>query len=157
MRWGDVDYKQLQKLRDNLQKLQDMDLDKFCEDVSKELAARLLGTFGTAVEVPEKFMGIVGAIGGAAPAYTYLYINALAEAAVQAGMPKGMAVEIAAAMAEGSGRMARLSGRHPWALIDQVTSPGGTTVEGLLALQQGGFEPAVHAAVQAVLEKDKRM
>ena len=49
----------------------------------KALAARLLGTFGTAVEVPEKFMGIVGAIGGAAPAYTYLYINALAEAAVQ--------------------------------------------------------------------------
>ena len=97
------------------------------------------------------------AIGGAAPAYTYLYINALAEAAVQAGMPKGMAVEIAAAMAEGSGRMVRLSGRHPWALIDRVTSPGGTTVEGLLALQQGGFESAVHAAVQAVLEKDKRM
>lgn len=123
----------------------------------RALAARLLGTFGTAVEVPEKFMGIVGAIGGAAPAYTYLYINALAEAAVQAGMPKGMAVEIAAAMAEGSGRMVRLSGRHPWALIDQVTSPGGTTVEGLLALQGGGFEPAVHAAVQAVLEKDKWM
>lgn len=127
------------------------------DTAQRELAARLLGTFGTAVEVPERFMGIVGAIGGAAPAYTYLYINALAEAAVQAGMPKGMAVEIAAAMAEGSGRMVRLSGRHPWALIDQVTSPGGTTVEGLLALQQGGFEPAVHAAVQAVLEKDKRM
>ena len=123
----------------------------------KQLAARLLGTFGTAVEVPEKFMGIVGAIGGAAPAYTYLYINALAEAAVQAGMPKGMAVEIAAAMAEGSGRMVRLSGQQPWTLIDRVTSPGGTTVEGLLALQRGGFEPAVHAAVQAVLEKDKRM
>ena len=123
----------------------------------KALAARLLGTFGTAVEVPEKFMGIVGAIGGAAPAYTYLYINALAEAAVQAGMPKGMAVEIAAAMAEGSGRMVRLSGQQPWVLIDQVTSPGGTTVEGLLALQQGGFEPAVHGAVQAVLDKDKRM
>lgn len=126
-------------------------------DEQKALAATLLGTFGTAVEVPEKFMGIVSAIGGAAPAYTYLYINALAEAAVQAGMPKGMAVEIAAAMAEGSGRMVRLSGQHPWALIDRVTSPGGTTVEGLLALQQGGFEPAVHAAVQAVLEKDKRM
>lgn len=123
----------------------------------KALAARLLGTFGTAVEVAEKFMGIVGAIGGAAPAYTYLYINALAEAAVQAGMPKGMAVEIAAAMAEGSGRMVRLSGQQPWVLIDQVTSPGGTTVEGLLALQRGGFEPAVHGAVQAVLDKDKRM
>ena len=126
-------------------------------DEQKVLAATLLGTFGTAVEVPENFMGIVSAIGGAAPAYTYLYINALAEAAVQAGMPKGMAVEIAAAMAEGSGRMVRLSGQHPWALIDRVTSPGGTTVEGLLALQQGGFESAVHAAVQAVLEKDKRM
>lgn len=100
-------------------------------------------------------MGIVGAIGGAAPAYTYLYINALAEAAVRAGMPKGMAVEIAAAMAEGSGRMVRLSGQQPWVLIDQVTSPGGTTVEGLLALQRGGFEPAVHGAVQAVLDKDK--
>lgn len=126
-------------------------------DEQKVLAATLLGTFGTAVEVPENFMGIVSAIGGAAPAYTYLYINALAEAAVQAGMPKGMAVEITAAMAEGSGRMVRLSGQHPWALIDRVTSPGGTTVEGLLALQQGGFESAVHAAVQAVLEKDKRM
>ena len=72
-------------------------------------------------------------------------------------MPTGMAVEIAAAMAEGSGRMVRLSGQQPWTLIDRVTSPGGTTVEGLLALQRGGFEPAVHAAVQAVLEKDKRM
>lgn len=123
----------------------------------KALAARILDTIGTAVEVPEKFIGIVSAIGGAAPAYTYLYINALAEAAVQAGMPKGMALEIAAAMVEGSGRMARLSGQHPWTLIDQVTSPGGTTVEGLLALQRLGFEPAVHAAVQAVLEKDKRM
>ena len=61
------------------------------------------------------------------------------------------AVEIAAAMAEGSGRMVRLSGQQPWVLIDQVTSPGGTTVEGLLALQRLGFEPAVHAAVQAVL------
>ena len=69
----------------------------------------------------------------------------------------GTAVEIAAAMAEGSGRMVRLSGQQPWVLIDRVTSPGGTTVEGLLALQQGGFEPAVHGAVQAVLDKDKRM
>ena len=76
---------------------------------------------------------------------------------MRAGMPKGMAVEIAAAMAEGSGRMVRLSGQQPWVLIDQVTSPGGTTVEGLLALQQGGFESAVHGAVQAVLDKDKRM
>ena len=126
-------------------------------DEQKALTATLLGTFGTAVEVPENFMGIVSTIGGAAPAYTYLYINALAEAALQAGRPKGMAVEIAAAMAEGSGRMVRLSGQHPWALVDRVTSPGGTTVEGLLALQRGGFESAVHAAVQAVLEKDKRL
>lgn len=123
----------------------------------KALVSSVLGAFGTAVEVPEKFMGIVSAIGGAAPAYTYLYINALAEAAVQAGMPKAMAVEIAAAMTEGSGRMVRLSGQSPWTLIDQVTSPGGTTIEGLLAIQKGGFEPAVHAAVQAVLEKDMRM
>lgn len=126
-------------------------------DAQKTAAEQILQTIGTTVEVPEKFAGIVSAVGGASPAYTYLYINALAEAALRAGMPKKMALELAAASCEGSARMVRLSGEHPWALADQVTSPGGTTVEGLLQLQTLGFEHAVHAAIDAVLEKDARL
>lgn len=126
-------------------------------DAQKAAAVQILQTIGQTVEVPERFAAIFNAIGGAAPAYTYLYINALAEAAVRAGMPKPLALSIAAASCEGSARMVRASGEHPWTLIDQVTSPGGTTIEGLLQLQAHGFEHAVHAAIDAVLEKDARL
>lgn len=126
-------------------------------DEEKALADEILKTIGSTIELPERFAGIISAIGGAAPAYTYLYINAIAEAALRAGMPKQMALEIASASAEGSAKMVHNSGEHPFALADQVTSPGGTTIEGLLVLQELGFEHAVHAAIAAVLEKDAKL
>lgn len=129
----------------------------YATDDQKALADQILKTVGSTIELPERFAGIMSAIGGAAPAYTYLYINAIAEAALRAGMPKPMALKIASASAEGSAKMILESGEHPLALADQVTSPGGTTIEGLMLLQELGFEHAVHAAIAAVLEKDSRL
>lgn len=131
----------------------------FSDDVTeadRETARMILRTVGSIVEIPESFIRIVSAVGGAAPAYTYMYINALAEAALKAGMPKKMALEIAAASVRGSAEMLLRSEQHPYSLVDGVTSPGGSTVEGLMVLQKCGFEYAVEAAIEAVMEKDKK-
>jgi len=123
----------------------------------KQLVCDLFKGIGMCMEIEEKFAAIVGCIGGASPAFTYMYINALAEAALKAGMPKKMALDIAAQSVLGSAKMMLESDEHPMALADQVCSPGGLTVEGVLALQKLGFEHAVHEAVHEVLEKDKRV
>ncbi len=131
----------------------------FSEDADEEersLARAIFETVGSVIEVPEAYMRIVSAVGGAAPAYTYMYINALAEAALKAGMPKQLALRLAAESVKGSAELVLASGEHPYALVDQVTSPGGSTVEGLMVLQERGFEYAVEAAIEAVMEKDKR-
>lgn len=131
----------------------------FSDDVSKSdraLAETILSAIGETIEVPEQFIRIVSSVGGASPAYTYMYINALAEAALKAGMPKEKALRLAAASVKGSAEMVLSSGLHPYALVDQVTSPGGSTVEGLIELQRQGFEYAVESAIEAVMEKDKK-
>lgn len=119
-----------------------------------EIAKGIFGTIGTVIEVDEGQFGIFTVLAGSAPAFAYLYMDALARAAVQAGMPKKQALEIAAATVEGSAKMVLKSGEHPWELVDQVCSPGGTTIEGILALQKYGFEHALKEAFDAVLEKD---
>ena len=114
-------------------------------------------TIGTVAEVEESQVDVFSVIGGAAPAFAYLYIDALARAAVKAGMPKKQALEITAATVLGSAKMVLESGEHPWALVDQVCSPGGTTIEGVTALQANGFESTLCKAFDAVLEKDKKI
>ena len=96
-------------------------------------------------------------IGGAAPAFAYLYIDALSRAAVKAGMPKKQALELTAQTVLGSAKMVLESGEHPWELIDQVCSPGGTTIEGVCSLEANGFETTLCKAFDAVYEKDKRL
>lgn len=92
--------------------------------------------------------------GCASPAFTYLYIDSLARAAVREGMPKDMALEIAASSVLGSAKMVLESDSHQWALIDQVCSPGGTTIQGVTSLQVNHFESTIYAAVDAVTAKD---
>ena len=72
-------------------------------------------------------------------------------------MPKAQAIELTAQTVMGSAKMVLESGEHPWALIDQVTSPGGTTIEGICSLEASGFEAALHKAFDAVYEKDKKL
>ena len=123
----------------------------------KAVVKEMFATIGAVIEVEESQFGIFTVLAGSAPAFAYLYMDALARAAVKAGMSKKQALEIAAATVEGSAKMVLESGEHPMSLVDQVCSPGGTTIEGVAALQANGFEATLTKAFDAVLEKDKRM
>lgn len=122
-----------------------------------ELAEKFCSCFGKAVALDESFFPIFGVIGGCSPAFAYMFIDAMARAAVKNGMPKAKALEISAQAVLGSAKMVLESGESPWNLVDMVCSPGGTTVEGVLSLQKDGFEAAVAAAVQAAVDKDKKI
>ncbi len=131
--------------------------NKFATSEHKQLVERLFATVGTITELPEHLFGVFGAVAGASPAFAYMYIDALARVAVAGGMSKQQALDIAASTVFGSAKMILASSEHPWSLIDKVCSPGGTTIEGILSLQSDGFEDAVHRAIAAVIEKDKKL
>lgn len=133
-----------------------MCVNGFVTEEQKAIVRGMFETIGTVIEVDENQFGIFTVLAGSAPAFAYLYMDALARAAVKAGMPKKQALEIAAATVEGSAKMVLESGEHPMALVDQVCSPGGTTIEGVAALQANGFEAALTKAFDAVLEKDNK-
>ncbi|MCI8341920.1 MAG: pyrroline-5-carboxylate reductase [Firmicutes bacterium] len=122
-----------------------------------ETVERIFKSIGTIAAVDEKHFGIFMAIASSSPAFSYIYINALAAAAQKAGMPKKQALKIAAAATEGSAHMIWESGEHPWELADSVCSPGGTTIEGVSVLEDRGFESTVIKAVEAVIEKDLKI
>ena len=120
-------------------------------------AEGLLSSFGKAVRIEEDKFSVFTAIGGCRPAFSYMYIDALARAGVKNGLPKSVALEVAAQAVFGSAKMIAESDAHPYELVDRVCSPGGTTIEGVASLQRDGFEAAVAAAVEAAINKDKRM
>lgn len=126
-------------------------------DEGKEFVGSLCSSFGKAMELPESYFPLFGVIAGCSPAFSYMYIDALARAAVKNGMNKQMALEIAAQSVLGSAKKILESSDHPWELIDKVCSPGGTTIEGVVSLQKSGFETAVETAVDAALDKDKKI
>ncbi|MFJ7914632.1 MULTISPECIES: pyrroline-5-carboxylate reductase [unclassified Lysinibacillus] len=126
-------------------------------DMQLQYVVSLFETVGTIIEVPEHLFSIFTTIGGASPAFTYMYIDALARAAVREGMPKSMALDIAANAVLGSAKMIIQSQEHPWALVDQVCSPGGTTIQGVSSLQSNHFETTIHDAVAAVTNKDRNL
>ena len=117
----------------------------------------LLSCFGKCLALDESQFPIFGVLGGCAPAYAYMFIDALARAGVKNGMKKDEALKIAAQTVYGSAKLILESDEHPWKLIDNVCSPGGTTIEGITSLQSDGFENAVHNAVDKALDKDKRL
>ena len=123
----------------------------------RNLAERLFGSFGKAIEVPERLMDTVGAVSGSSPAFVFLFIEALADGAVAEGMPRKQAVEFAAQAVLGSAKLVLESGLHPGELKDMVCSPGGTTIQGVRALEKGGLRAAVMEAVTACAEKSRRL
>lgn len=124
-------------------------------DVSTVVA--IFRAVGEVVEIPESQFSTYTAIAGSSPAFTYLFIDALSRAAVAGGMPKAQATQIAAQAVLGSATMVRESEKSPWDLIDTVCSPGGTTVAGLLALEDRGFLSTVAHGVRATIDRDKEM
>ena len=97
------------------------------EDVERVLA--LLRSFGTASVVPEGLMDVVVGVSGSSPAYVFMFIEAMADAAVAAGMPRKQAYGFAAQSVMGSAKLLLETGKHPGELKDMVCSPGGTTIQ----------------------------
>lgn len=121
----------------------------------KLIVKNLFEAVGSVVEIPEQQFDIFSAIAGASPAFSYLYIDSLARAAVLEGMEKSLALEIAASAVLGSAQMVLQSNEHPWALVDQVCSPGGTTIQGVTSLQNNHFASTIYEAVDAVIQRDR--
>lgn len=124
-------------------------------EAQEQIAEKLFATVGSVTKIPEGMFSIFGVIAGSSPAFAYLYIDVLARAAQRAGMPKKQALEIAANTVLGSAKMVLESNEHPWELVDQVCSPGGTTIEGIYTLEENGFESTIVKAFDAVLAKDR--
>lgn len=130
------------------------------ENVTEEdldVVLKLLRTFGRANVVPEYMMDAVVGVSGSAPAYVFLFIEAMADAAVAGGMPRAMAYEFAAQTVLGSAKMVLETGKHPGELKDMVCSPGGTTIDAVKVLEEKGMRAAVMAAMDACMEKSKRL
>lgn len=121
------------------------------------LATKILGAVGIAEEVPEKLLDAVTGLSGSGPAYVYTVIEALADGGVLMGLPRATALRLAAQTVAGAAEMVEITGRHPAALRDEVTSPGGTTIAGLEKLELHGLRNALIQAVRAAAEKSKAL
>ncbi len=132
----------------------------FSENVpedQRQLAFSLLRSFGRAEQVPERLMDAVVSVSGSSPAYVFILIEAMADAAVAQGMPRSQAVAFAAQAVLGSAKMVLETGLHPGQLKDMVCSPGGTTIEAVQVLEKTGFRASVQKAMKACWEKSKGM
>lgn len=128
--------------------------------VSKEKVDQAITIFeavGEVVELPESQLGAFIALAGSSPALVFLFIDTLARAAVKYGIPKDKATKIAAQAVLGSGKSVKESDLSPWTMIDQVSSPGGITVEGILSLLKDDFAASLISSVDTMVEKDKEM
>lgn len=120
-------------------------------------AEAVLGAVGRVVRVPESLMDAVTALSGSGPAYVYLFIEALTDAGLREGLPLATARELATQTVLGAARMVAESGEAPTALRERVTSPGGTTIAGIAALETRGLRSAVFAAVRAAALRSREL
>ena len=130
--------------------------DKVTEAM-REDAAAIFSSCGEIEFVDEKAIEAITAISGCGPGYCFVIIDALADAGVRAGLPRALAIKLAAQTMAGSGKLCVESGLHPAQLRDQVTSPGGTTIAGIHALENHGVRGAFYDAVMAVLARSQEL
>ena len=130
-------------------------LDK--DEEAKEYIMKIFAGIGKAELVPEKLMDAVTGVSGSSPAYVFMFIEALADAAVLAGMPRNQSYTFAAQAVLGSAKMVLETGLHPGELKDMVCSPGGTTIEAVSVLEEKGMRSSVLEAVKACVEKSKKL
>jgi pyrroline-5-carboxylate reductase len=130
---------------------------KHATSADGELAQKLLSAVGVAVPLKEGLLDAVTGLSGSGPAYVYQFIEALSDGGVAAGLPRDVATRLAAQTVLGGAKMVLETGQHPGALKDQVTSPGGTTIEGLHELEKGRLRATVMNAVRSATEKSKKL
>jgi pyrroline-5-carboxylate reductase len=113
----------------------------------------ILGAAGVVDRLEEKYLDAVTGLSGSGPAFVYMFIEALADGGVRAGLPRDKALRYAAGTVLGSAAMVLETGRHPGELKDMVTSPAGTTIAGVAALENGSFRGTVMNAVEAAFKR----
>jgi len=132
-------------------------LGKSATRADGDLAQRLFSAVGVAFPLKESLLDAVTGLSGSGPAYVYLFIEALSDGGVAAGLPRDVATKLAAQTVLGAAKMVLETGQHPGALKDMVTSPGGTTIEGLHELEKGKLRGTVMSAVRAATEKSRKL
>jgi pyrroline-5-carboxylate reductase len=125
------------------------------EDIAD--AVNIFRSFGLAEVVSETMIHPVVGVSGSAPAYVFMFIEAMADAAVLGGMPRKQAYQFAAQAVMGSAKMVLETGKHPGELKDMVCSPGGTTIEAVKVLEEKGFRAAVMEAMVKCMEKSEHL
>lgn len=126
-------------------------------DAERQWAEELFSAVGTAIWVDERLMDAVVGVSGSGPAYVFLFIEALADGGVREGLPREVALKLAAQTVIGAGKLLANSQKHPGELKDMVCSPGGTTIEAVASLEKDGFRGAVIEAVRACAKKSREL
>jgi len=121
------------------------------------LAQRLFAALGLVFQLKESLLDAVTGLSGSGPAYVYLMIEGLSDGGVAAGLPRDVATRLAAQTVFGGAKMVLETGMHPGALKDMVTSPGGTTIEGLHELEKGKLRGTLISAVRAAADKSRKL
>lgn len=121
------------------------------------LVERLLSAVGIAVELPESSLDAVTGLSGSGPAFVYTIIEALSDGGVRMGLSRDVALRLAAQTVLGAAKMVLETGLHPGVLKDAVTSPGGTTIAGLHALERGGMRGCLMNAVEAATLRSREL
>jgi len=132
-------------------------LGKMATAADATLAQRIFSAIGVVFQLKESMLDAVTGLSGSGPAYMYLMIEALSDGGVAAGLPRDVATKLAAQTMLGSAKMVLETGLHPGALKDMVTSPGGTTIEGLHEMEKGKVRGVLINAVRAAAEKSRKL
>lgn len=122
-----------------------------------ETAKGIFDAVGISFEVPEKLLNAVTGLSGSGPAYVYLMIEAMSDAGVRVGLPRDIALKLAAQTVYGASKLVIEANEHPAKLKDQVTSPGGTTIAALDALEKAGLRSAMMEAVKAATRRSEEL
>ncbi|MGR3319180.1 MAG: pyrroline-5-carboxylate reductase [Candidatus Anammoxibacter sp.] len=132
-------------------------LGKYTKKPDEELIVKMLSTVGKCFLVEEKLLDVVTGLSGSGPAFICMVIQALSDGAVKMGLPRNIADTLAAQTVFGTAKMVMESGLHTGQLKDSVITPGGTTIEGVYKLEQGGFNALLMSAVEAATNKAKEL
>ena len=134
-----------------------MCFNELMQDEEKQMAINLFESFGIVEVVSENMIDTVIGVSGSSPAYVFMFIEAMADAAVADGMPRDKAYKLAAQSVLGSAKMVLDTGRHPGELKDMVCSPGGTTIEAVRVLEEKGLRSAVIEGQKACVQKAREL
>lgn len=127
------------------------------DESSFETVRSIFDQVGTVVEVPERLLDAVTGLSGSGPAFVFTFVEAMTDAGVLAGLPRDIAGSLALQTVLGSAKLIEDSGEHPATLRDNVTSPGGTTIHGMQALENSGFRNSVINAVKAAADRSAEL